>query len=339
MGKWGKRKPKAPIGDPNDRESLYHHLRRWLAHLEATHYSPETVITRERYLRWFLLWCDERGLTRPQEITRPIIEHYQRHLCHYRKKDGSPLAVSTQYLRLIPIGLWFKWMTKQNTLAVNPASEIELPRLGMRLPKAVLTAKEAEAVLAVPDLATVTGLRDRAILETFYSTGMRRAELIKLHLHEMDFERGVVFVREGKGRKDRVIPIGERALAWVGAYLERARPKLVGDEDDGTLFLTHHGLRFSQVWLTAMLGTYVKKAGIEKRGSCHMFRHTAATLMLEGGADIRFIQAQLGHASLDSTQRYTLVSIQKLKEVHTTTHPGRMPEVGVKAGEDSGGAE
>jgi integrase/recombinase XerD len=319
---------KAPIGDAHDPESLYNHMRRFLAHMEEKHYSPETVITRERHLRFFLIWCEERGLARPGEITRSLLERYQRHLFHYRKANGEPLAVPTQHLRLIPIGLWFKWMAKQGHIPVNPASEMELPKLGLRLPKAILTAREAEAVIAVPDTRNTIGLRDRAILETFYSTGIRRAELIHLHLHEVDAERGCVLIREGKGGKDRVIPIGERALAWIGAYCEKARPRLVKGLDDGTLFLTNRGGPFSKVRLTGMMLEYVNRADVGKKGSCHLFRHTMATLLLEGGMDIRYIQAMLGHAELNTTQIYTLVSVGKLKAVHTATHPGTMAQAG-----------
>jgi integrase/recombinase XerD len=304
-----------PVGDAHDPESLYNHMRRWLAYLETKHYSPETVDSRRSYLRYFLIWCEERGLTKPWEITRSILERHQRHLFHYRKANGEPLAVATQHLRLIPIGLWFRWMARQGTIPHNPASEMELPKLGVRLPKAILTAKEAESVIAVPNIQTTIGLRDRAILETFYSTGMRRAELAHLHLQDVDLERGCVMVREGKGGKDRVIPIGERALAWI-------------DADDGTLFLTNRGGPFSKIRLTGMMQAYVNRAGIGKKGACHLFRHTAATLLLEGGMDIRYIQEMLGHAELSTTQIYTLVSVSKLKAVHTAAHPARFPKIG-----------
>lgn len=320
-------KTKAPIGDAHDPDSLYNHMRRFLMHLEEKHKSPETVITRERHLRFFLLWCEERGIGKPQDVDRQTIDLYQRHLCHYRKADGKPLEVATQHLRLVAVGLWFKWMAKKGTIPTNPASEMELPKLPRRLPKSVFTAREAEMVLAVPDTNTVMGLRDRAILETFYSTGIRRAELIHLHVHEVDFERGVILVREGKGRKDRYVPIGERALAWINAYQEKARPRLVRDVDDATLFLTNRGGAFSIARMTGLVEGYIKQSGVGKNGSCHMFRHTAATLMFDEGADLRVLQEFLGHAEPKTTQRYTHVSISRLKKVHAATHPGQMPRV------------
>jgi len=193
-----------------------------------------------------------------------------------------------------------------------------------RLPKAILSAEEAERILAVPDLATAAGLRDRAILEVLYSTGMRRGEVIGLKLGDLDAERGTVMIRQGKGHKDRMIPIGARALAWVARYRDEVRPSLRLAEDDGTLFLTQQGERMGANRLTQMVRDTIRASGVEKQGSCHLFRHTCATLMLEGGADVRFIQALLGHAKLDTTTIYTQVSIRMLKDIHTATHPARL---------------
>jgi integrase/recombinase XerD len=295
---------------------------RFLESLRVRNYSEATVTNREDYLALFLAWCKERSLTRPTEITRPILQRYQRHLFFLRKANGAPLSFRSQYNRIIPVRAFFKWLTRENVLLYNPASELNLPRLERRLPKAVLTAEEAEAVLAVPDLTDPLGVRDRAILEVFYSTGMRRMEMATLNLFDLDSERGTLIVRQGKGKKDRMIPIGERAVAWCQLYLDEVRPSLVYGEDLGTLFLTRRGEVFTPDRLTQMVTRYVEEADIGKRGSCHLFRHAMATLMLEGGADIRFIQEMLGHANLATTQIYTQVAIQKLKEIHSATHPG-----------------
>jgi len=131
-----------------------------------------------------------------------------------------------------------------------------------------------------------------------------------------------VMVRQGKGRKDRMIPIGERALAWLDRYLVEVRPHLVVEPDDGVLFLTNEGTPFTPSRMTQLVRGYVLSAELGKSGSCHLFRHTMATLMLEGGADIRFIQQMLGHAKLETTQIYTQVSIRQLKTIHAATHPG-----------------
>ena len=191
-----------------------------------------------------------------------------------------------------------------------------------RLPRGVLTAREAEAILALPDIREPVGLRDRTLLEVFYATGIRRAELMRLGAFDVDFERLTLLVRQGKGRKDRMIPVGERAAAWVEKYLSDARPDLVLGADDGTMFLTTAGDPFTPNRLTQLVRGYVDRADIGKRGSCLLLRHTMATLMLEGGADIRYIQAILGHVSLETTQIYTQVSVRTLMKVHSATHPG-----------------
>jgi len=150
----------------------------------------------------------------------------------------------------------------------NPASELELPRLEHRLPKHVLTASEAEAVLSQPDTNDALGVRDRAILETLYSTGMRRMEVVNLGLFDLDLERGTLMVRQGKGKKDRIVPIGERAAAWIEKYRADIRPQLVMEPDCGTLFLAADGERFSPNGMTAVVRGYVVAADLGKRGAC-----------------------------------------------------------------------
>ena len=212
---------------------------------------------------------------------------------------------------------------EDNHILYNPASELDMPRVEKRLPRHILNVKEVEKVLAVPDLATPIGIRDRAILETFYSTGIRRLELIHLKLYDVDTDRGTIMIRQGKGKKDRMLPIGERALAWTVKYRDDVRPELACGADDATLFLTTLGEAFAPNRMTQMVREYIDAADTGKRGSCHLFRHTMETPMLENGADIHYIQARLGHAELSTTQIYTQVSVRKLKAIHTATHPAK----------------
>ncbi len=251
-----------------------------------------------------------------------MLERYQRWLFHYRKTNGEPLSFRSQAQRLLPVRAFFRWAARAHHVLYNPASEIELPKVEHRLPKPALTVAEAEQVLAQPDLSGPVGVRDRAILEVFYSTGIRRAELAHLAIFDLDIQRQTLLVRQGKGAKDRMVPVGTRALAWVGRYLAETRPTLAVEPDDATLFLTVDGTPIALDRLTQLARDYVKASGVAKTGACHLFRHTMATVMLEGGADIRYIQAMLGHARLDTTQIYTQVSIRALQAVHAATHPG-----------------
>lgn len=324
MPKKGQFTPLAAIGDPTDPDSLYAYLLRFSEWQRVKNYSNRTVENRQVYLRYFIEWCEDRGLGRPQEITKPILERYQRYLFHYRKKNGEPLSIRSQHVRFTPIRAYFKWLTRENYILYNPASEVDLPRLEKRLPKHVLTQPEAELIINQPDTQTHYGIRDRAILETLYSTGIRRMEVIHIKLHDIDTDRGTLMIRQGKGKKDRMVPIGERALAWIIKYRDQIRPEQMMPDDDGTLFLTNFGQEFTRNRMTQLVRDYVNQANTGKTGSCHLFRHTMATLMLENGADIRFIQAMLGHADISTTQIYTQVSIRQLKEIHTATHPARM---------------
>ena len=284
-------------------------------------YSERTVENNQSYLGVFVAWCEARSITRPREVTKPIVERYQRHLFHLRKENGKPLSFRAQYARLMHVRGYFKWLARQNALLWNPASDLDLPRPEQRLPKHVLTASEAERVLAQPDLSDPLGVRDRAMLETFYSTGIRRMELVKLGVYDLDIEREILMVRQGKGKKDRMLPLGERALAWIERYVGDVRPDLVMPPDPGTLFLTNQGEAFSPAHLTRLVRMYVAAAETNKQGACHLFRHTMATLMLEGGADLRSIQEMLGHASLESTEVYTRISVRRLQAVYEATHP------------------
>jgi integrase/recombinase XerD len=311
-----KRKP-----DPPPVSLLAALMEKHLQALRVLNYSEYTVKNRRVHIGFFVAWCHDRGITEPTEVTRPILEHYQRYLFHYRQKNGNPLSFRSQHSRLVPLRVWFRWMARQRHILHNPASELELPRQEHRLPKAILTIGEMEQVLAQPDIHDPLGLRDRALMETLYSTGMRRLELANLKLYDLDTERGTVTVRQGKGKKDRMIPIGERAAAWVDKYILEARPRLVVEPDDHTVFLSNAGEPFCLDHLSDLVRTYVGAANIGKRGACHMFRHVMATLMLENGADIRYIQQMLGHADLKTTQIYTQVSIRQLKRIHAATHP------------------
>ncbi len=328
------KQPRAPVGDTTDPHGMPVLLALYLERMRVKNYAAGTIEQADDYVHHFIGWCAERSVTRAAEVTKPMIDRYQRALFYHRRANGHALSFRTQYLMLTWVKQFFRWLVRENHILYNPASEIELPRVERRLPKYVLTANEADRILAQPDIATPFGLRDRAMLEVLYSTGMRRSELAHLSIYDVDPERGIVFIRQGKGKKDRVIPIGDRALAWLQKYLDEARPQLVAEPDDGLMFLAYTGQPFSPDLLTRWVAGYVDAANIGKRGSCHLFRHSVATLMLEGGADIRYVQEMLGHASIETTQFYTKVSIRQLKAIHTATHPAAKLERSVVIDDD-----
>lgn len=326
MPRRGDRKPPTPLGDVSDERGLAFLGERWLQAMEERRFSYKTLRNRRWNLRYLFFWLADRNVHRPVDVTRALLERYRSHVFHeVRKRDGKPRSAEAHNARLVVVRGFFAWLVRRGVLLANPASEIDLPKVPRRLPRHVLSVEEAEKILSQPNVDEVLGLRNRAILEVLYSTGMRRAELIHLHIDDIDTVRGTVLIREGKGNKDRTIPIGERAQLWVQKYLDDARPSLVAsdDDDDGTLFLSSWHGPLGENTLSQMAKNYVDAAGVNK-GACHLFRHTMATQMLEHGADIRFIQAMLGHEDLSTTQIYTRVAILKLKQVHSKTHPAEL---------------
>jgi len=305
---------------PSPPESLAAWIRRYLVHLETQHRSVADQRTRRSRLAHFHSWCHERGIVRPQAVTHAHLQRFQRYLFLYRKTNGAPIAVNGQRIALFTVEMFFRWLVKQGVVPSNPAADLELPRRTDDL-REPLTLEEMEAVLALPDIEHPEGLRDRACLELFYATGIRRMELANLLQADLDRTRGTLHVRLGKGKKDRFVPVGERALAWVTKYEREARPKLLSDPGERRLFLNQYGNPLSPDGLSWRVRDYFKQAGIAKRGACHLFRHTMATAMLDNGADIRHVQEILGHGQITSTQRYTHVSIARLHAVHAATHP------------------
>jgi integrase/recombinase XerD len=309
-------------GDPGDEAGFYVTVTEWLQWLTVHNYAPSTVLGRSSAMAEFANWAGCRGISRPSEVTLGVLEAYQRYVALRRKPDGMALSFSTQQKALVGLRLFFAWCCRSHLIASNPAAELTLPRGEHRLPKATLSVEEAEAVLAVPDTGTVIGLRDRTVLEVLYSTGMRRGELVGLDLGDVDLKRRFLTLRHTKTRWDRVVPTGERACRWLVRYLTEARPALLVGDDPGAVFLAANGERLGPKWLSAQVHHYIGAAAIGKSGSCHLFRHTAATLMVEGGADICYVGELLGHRDLSSTKLYTRISPGRLAAIHAATHPG-----------------
>lgn len=306
--------------DRRDAQTLASLADEWLKRLEERAYSPRTVAAGVWTMRTFLGWAEARGLLRPSEIDKPVLEAFQRWLWAYRKEDGRPLAVNTQRARLGALQRFFAWLCRENRLPANPAADLEMPRKQPRSLPLSLSLADVETVLAIPDTTDPLGLRDRAILELFYGAGIRRAELVALDVGDLDRARGVARV-QGKGGKHRIVPVGAAALAWIERYLAECRPLLEVSASEPALFLSGFGERFSVAYVGNWVARVIRKAAVGKTGSCHLLRHACATHLMENGADLRMIQELLGHARLDTTQIYTHVSIAQLREVHARCHP------------------
>jgi integrase/recombinase XerD len=314
--------PRPVPGDPDDPEGLAATVAAFCEWLLIRNYSPHTVEGYQRALSHLAEWLVDRGVERPAEVTLPMLESYQRMLFHYRQPNGQPLTFTAQSARLVPVRGYFRWLARQRRIASNPAADLELPKLRRHLPRAVLTVEQVETVMAVPDLDTPRGVRDRAMLEMLYSNGIRGSELAGLQVNDVDLAHLSARIRAGKGQTPRTVPVGERAAVWCEKWLADARDYFLVPPDDGWLFLNTRGGRLTGHKLGYITRAHFNAAGVTTPGACHLLRHTCATLMLEGGADIRFIQALLGHADLSTTQIYTQVAIGALQDVHRACHPG-----------------
>ena len=300
---------------------FYPYLKDYLEYRLIQNYSAETNRRHDSNIRKFIVWCDERGLDDPRAITKPILERYKKHLYYSRKSNGEPLSFNAQATMLGSLKAFFKWLTQHNYLLYNPASELETPRRPQQLPRYLLSEEDISDLFNSADVTTAEGIRDRAVMELLYSCGLRRQECANLQLQDIDVKRQTVFIREGKGGKDRLLPMGDSAARWLMKYLEDARPELLTGQDSYAVFISDYGEAYGGEGIGRLIKRAMKKAGIDKEGSAHLLRHAMATHMLENGADIRFIQTMLGHSDLKSTQIYTRVSVEKLREVHRATHP------------------
>lgn len=288
----------------------------FLDHLTMRGFAVRTIETYQGKLTRFFEYLAAKQKT-IQQFTAGDLEEYRTAL-YYQEYRGKPLSLETQLLQLTVLRMFFKFLADQNLILINPAASLELPKTTRNPPRVILTAREARKILESINIKDPFGLRDRAILEVLYSTGIRVTELAKITLADIDFESGLLWV-DGKGGKERVVPIGEMACFYVKEYIKKARSK---NPKYPNLFLSRWFERpIDRGTIATICTDRAMQAGIKKKVTTHTWRHTCATLMLKGGADIRYVQELLGHASLKTTQIYTRVAIGDLKKVHARCHP------------------
>ena len=295
---------------------------RFVESMTAWNWSGKTIISYEQNLRYFFDWLHaQTDIGTLAEVSPDTLSSYQMELLSMEKANGDLLAVGTQKQRITPVKSFFRHLAAEGKLLSNPAVSLRLPKTRKRLPQSLTTPKETIRLLDSIDTTTPLGLRDRAILEVFYATGVRNAELRALQLTDFDPLGGTLTVNGGKGNKDRMVPLGAVSAAVVGDYVAQARPKIALQPNVRNLFVTKNGLPLDQKLPITIVRRHLRRAGIDKPIRPHRLRHACATHMLKGGADIRHIQKLLGHASLQTTQIYTHVEISDLKAVHRRFHP------------------
>ena len=272
--------------------------------------SDNTLHAYRTDLSTFCRWQEQSGGALKETQTADILAFLGAH---------SQNSVRTVARRLSSLRRLFQYLVREGQMRYDPTATVESPRLGRSLPRS-LTESEVEALLAAPDAETDIGLRDRALLEVLYATGLRVSELVNLRVEQVNMRQGLVRV-VGKGNKERLVPMGEPALQWLGRYIQAARPALLGKCPQATLFPGRAGRPLTRQAFWYAIKRHARKAGVHKSISPHVLRHAFATHLLNHGADLRVVQLLLGHVDISTTQIYTHVARERLKRLHAQHHP------------------
>lgn len=286
-------------------------------HLKAKGYATATIASYRKGLSQFSDYLQSRDIDDLRRANATVIQHYR------LKVMAEPIAAESKALKLRPVKRLFEHLTAAHKLLINPCQGLVETCRPRRKIGTTLTVDEVKALLVQPNLSLKTGIRDRAMLEVFYSTGIRLDELISLDIYHVDLADKVIYIRKAKGRRQRVVPLGKAAAGYLKEYLEKIRPYYARKvAKQRRLFINHFGLAMTAGGIRQMLRKYRIEAAIAKPVSPHTLRRTCATHMLAKGADIRHVQKLLGHKHLKTTQQYTKVIPADIKKTHRAAHPG-----------------
>jgi len=297
------------------------HLAQFTLWMRTQSFSDRTVKTYQRIMARFFDYLQERGVQDIKDVTPSVVSQYQIYLSTQPGLKVKKLSLSTQHLMMTAVCCFFKAMVREGRLLFDPSSHIEFPRVRRNLPHDILTFKETDVLLNAPDPEKPIELRDKAILELFYSSGLRNSELRNLAVNDVDLQERLIRIRHAKGDKERVIPVGRIAASYIEEYLRQVRPKLATGEATDVLFLSNRGRRLDESFPAHIVQKYARRGKITRRVNAHTMRHTCATHLLRCKAPLRYIQELLGHTSLNTTQIYTQVEPLDLKRIHAQTHP------------------
>ena len=281
--------------------------------------SPATLRSYRWYVGQFLKYLDRESITMACEISNEVLKGYHMDLFQRRSLGQCRDAARVQPY-LVPVRSFVRFMQREKLLPEDPVEDLSFPRRHRSLPWVILSADEMVRLIEAPDVSTAIGYRDRTIMELLYSTAIRRNECRSIKIPDLSIEDGLLRVF-GKGQKERMVPVGRIALKFLDNYVLFVRPLFAKRRSEMHLFLSSRGSKMSRNVIGGFIDRYTRQAGIGKRVTPHTFRHTCATLMLRNRADIRHIQAMLGHESLESTQIYTHVAVSDLRDVLAKYHP------------------
>ncbi len=287
---------------------------RYLEELRTRRFSPHTIDKARRELPRLFERLDVYDV---RAVAEEHLAAYARSLERHRTKKGEPLSPATRAITLSVVRRFFAFLAGEGVILINPAARLPLPKTS-RLPRHVLTEQQAQSLMDAPPSSTAIGLRDRAILETLYGTAVRIGEAVRADVSDLDIHEGTLLVRNGKGRKDRLVPVPTRAAEALDRYLTEARRELAKGSGPA-LFLSRDGARLQAPGMRLMIRKHAR--AIDLHVSPHTLRRTCATHLLKGGADLRHVQALLGHRSIETTTVYTSVVLTDLRAVIERTHP------------------
>lgn len=309
----------------------------FLKHMEVRGYSAATRRTYGDLLMSLLEFLDEKGLEL-KAVGKDDLKAYEWWLLGRKTEaTGEPWSVSTRSLHIRAVKMFFRWLESAGRILADPGYVLKEPKRERPLPRA-LRETEVERLLSTPDTKTREGARARAILEVFYSTGLRLSEMAGLTLEDVNIEEGWVRVNQGKGAKDRVVPLGPRAGQVLKGYLANVRPLyVVGKKEPKALWVSKDGVGLSSQVLRLVVKQYAREAGLSKGVTTHVLRHSFATHLVKHGAPVEAVSAMLGHSRLVMTQRYVAVAAVEVKETHEATHPREKDQALLGAWHTQGG--
>jgi integrase/recombinase XerD len=300
-------------------------LTEFIESLKVRGYAKASTTSYVRELNKFFAYLADIGIDDLKRVTKDMMMTYQARLLEFRARGDIGYTSNTIALKIRSVKRFFEYLEQSNHILINPAEYLKEPKKETRLPRTILTDKEIHKMLDQPNLSTRIGIRDRTVLEVFYSTGIRLEELVNLTIFDCDLQGGMLRVNKGKCAKDRVVPIGRHAIRFLKEYVTHVRPyftkKIWSTTGQRILFLNKFGSPLSTQVTAMMIRTYSKAAGIERKITAHVFRHTFATQLVRNGADITAVQKMLGHSDLRVTQIYTRVAGVEVKKTHKEHHP------------------
>ncbi|MCP4763538.1 MAG: tyrosine-type recombinase/integrase [archaeon] len=294
---------------------------KYLEELKINGYAERTIVEYERYIRYLIEYLEKSEVRDIEEVTEEDLKEYKKYRYYYQNMFGRQDTINMQNKHISGIKFFFNYLERENYIRYNPAKVLEGIKDKRRLPKPALTDEEMKKLLSCPDTTISIGYRDRTILEVLYTTGMRNNELCNLKVEDVYLQEGLIRINQGKGGKDRIVPIGKISIKYLENYIRFIRKELLKSKENKYLFLTTKGAKFIKERLLATVKKYAKMSKIKKEITPHTFRRSCATEMIKNKVNIMYVKEILGHECLESIKPYCKLSIIDLKAAHDKFHP------------------